>query len=170
MSLIDLLFQQQLILISLGMVLLPLSIAVLMITLKAVRSIFAYRRTMAVKRRQHKTERAEQDRATAMVSDLVDEDDVFTDEDDLPVTDAVIHQVKAEDTPEEIAPDEASENKEQSDAPTGAMQDILNSVFVDDEANERFEVLLRDAQDISATDLAMFARRIADELDTRVAS
>lgn len=180
MSLIDLLFQQQLILISLGLGLLPLVLAALMVLVKAIRGLIAtisQRRAAAKQRRQQRIEQqAEENRAAAMLDGLVDEDELLDADDDLPAGEAVIHQVKVGDAPEAGAEAEGDEEGEEGeehsseDAPTGAMQDILNAVFVDEEADARVEVLLQDAQDIAAADLAVFAQNIADELDARAAS
>lgn len=175
MSLIDLLFQQQLIVISLGLVLLPLGLAALMVLVKAIRSLSAAisQRRIAVKqRRQQRIEQQAQENRAAAMLDGFDEP-VWDEEDDLPVDEAVIHRVKAPDAPEATEAGEEgaeSEKNHEGDAPAGVMQDILNSVFVDEEADARVEVLLADAQDITAADLAVFARTIADELDVRAAS
>lgn len=56
-------------------------------------------------------------------------------------------------------PEESTEEK-----PDDAVQDILNSVFVDDESNALMETLLAGTEDIPAEELLTFARQIADGL------
>lgn len=57
-----------------------------------------------------------------------------------------------------------SSEESNEEKPDDAVQDILNSVFVDDEANALMETLLSGTEDISAKEVLTFARQIADEL------
>ncbi len=68
---------------------------------------------------------------------------------------AVVEPV-AEAQPEEAASEDAN-----------SMQDILNSVFADDESASRYEVLLRDIEPITADELLEMANKIAAQLRAR---
>lgn len=198
MSLIDLLFKQQLILISLGLVLLPLGIAIGMVMIKVLRAVIAQQKAAAVKRRQQKAARAakakaqakaraKRNRAEAMVDELMGDEFDEVDDDDLPVEEVVVKRVSAEaplpvtknapiktvSAEGEAEATEANGDNAQSDSgdnSENAMQSILDDVFVDDEASERYEVLLSETENINATDLAAFANRIAQQLEERLAS
>lgn len=47
---------------------------------------------------------------------------------------------------------------------SSAMQDLLSSVFTDEEANARYQVLLADSGGISASDVLALCRQIAAQL------
>ncbi len=68
------------------------------------------------------------------------------------------------------APEEVAEAEENAEAKSGEfepetdLQNLLNSVFTNDEQNERFAVLLRDTEVISAETLLALARKVAADL------
>lgn len=59
--------------------------------------------------------------------------------------------------------EEEPEDEEESGTPSD-IQSILNDVFVDDEAMERYDVLVGDAEEIDMDTLAQFAADISDRL------
>ncbi len=67
------------------------------------------------------------------------------------------------------APEEASETEDKPDEfePATDLQNLLDSVFSNDEQNERFDVLLRDTENISAEALLALARQVAADLSAR---
>jgi pyruvate/2-oxoglutarate dehydrogenase complex dihydrolipoamide acyltransferase (E2) component len=65
-------------------------------------------------------------------------------------------------TPEVPPPVEQLE--ESAETTVSDMQDILSSVFMDDEADSRHAVLMRDVEVTSAEELLAFAQKIADKL------
>ncbi len=74
-------------------------------------------------------------------------------------TEAPVQQVAAEETTAEASETESTERSAASD-----VQDILDSVFVNDEEDSRYEVLLRGIEVVSSDELLAMATRIAAEL------
>lgn len=75
----------------------------------------------------------------------------------------------AEGAAEASSEEEKSEEEEKSseDVVASAMQDILDSVFVDDDVSGRYDVLLQGIEVGSAEELLTMASRIAAELGTK---
>ena len=76
----------------------------------------------------------------------------------------------AEGTAEAASEEEKSEEEKEKSAGEGvasAMQDILDSVFVDDDVSGRYDVLLQGIEVGSAEELLTMASRIAAELGTK---
>ena len=71
--------------------------------------------------------------------------------------------LEEDDDEEEEAEEEEPETEEQSSTPSD-IQSILNDVFVDDEAMERYQVLVGDSAPVDAESLAAFAEEIAQSL------
>lgn len=69
----------------------------------------------------------------------------------------------AVDVPTATPPQEQTEETPETDSASD-MQDILSSVFMDDEADSRHAVLMRDVEVPNAEELLEFARKIASEL------
>ncbi len=84
---------------------------------------------------------------------------------------AEVEETSDSDTDEEEDEDDAEAEgespqsaEEDSDTPSD-IQSILNDVFVDDEAQERYQVLVGDAEPLDARLLAQFADEIAERLE-----
>lgn len=158
MSFIDLILKQDLILISLGFVLLPLFLAVGMVFFRAVRAMITRMKAAQLKRKQEKkVRRSAKPQPVQHFTDDPYRDVIEDDEENRigkPLNDEEVDEIEEEQA--ETATAEATV--------TNAMQDILNDVFVDDGTNERVEILLSEAEEITAQDLADFAERIAERL------
>lgn len=82
------------------------------------------------------------------------------------VTAALPPAAAPEAAPVPVTPPAAEEPAAAAEA-VSDIQDILDSVFVDEEANERFESLMRDVEVSSAEELRVLANRVAAELRAR---
>lgn len=76
-----------------------------------------------------------------------------------------VNKVETTEGEEEKKPEETKkEEKSAGDTVSSAMQDILSSVFADDEANARYDTLLEDTEKVDASELAVFCQQISDQL------
>ncbi len=79
---------------------------------------------------------------------------------------AAADEASAEETPAAEAETEEEKQEEETGVPASAMQDILNSVFVDDEVDSRYDVLLQGVEVGSAEELLTMATKVATDLRT----
>jgi hypothetical protein len=80
-----------------------------------------------------------------------------------------VNKVEAANIREEKKPaGTKNEEKPSGETVSSAMQDILSSVFTDDEALARYETLLDGTEKIDASELAVFCQQISDQLRSRV--
>lgn len=103
----------------------------------------------------------------------VDESVEATDE--QPVAAAPVAVTTDAEAADETAADETEETEESTEeekkpdefSPETDLQNLLDSVFTNDEQNERYEVLLRDTEVVSAEALLTLARQVAGDLRAR---
>jgi hypothetical protein len=180
---IDIFLENQIILITLGLAVLPLIAAVLLLAIPRVRARVA---KMKEARKQARSEKhqlnAAQKKAKARAKKRkassaapMPTDDEYEDEQYEAETAAVSskRQSTSEARPEEAAELEDDESEYEDDELTeegevsGEMQSLLSNVFVDEEANARMEVLLSNTVEIEATDLLELCNQVADKLGTK---
>ncbi len=170
MSLLDFILEQRLVLISIGAVLVPLMIALAL-------WFVANLRKAAVRRARNRVREQEQ-RAVEMAehASSLDEEQEYS----APVRSrsakaaphagverapSVPHQAKAVPAAQVIQPTAENRPAEtQGNAVASGMQDLLTSVFSDEEKSARYAVLLRGLDYVNASDLAALCTQIADGL------
>lgn len=144
MSLLELILEQQLILISLGVVVVPLLLALLLWLVGLVRRVLQNRRTAATP--------VEEEATPAPVTASVE--DVFTDDE--------------EDTDDEA---EVTDDEEPEEDPkASAMQDILSSVFVDEEADAHYAALMDGLDPAELDDIRALADELSGQMGVRHAA
>lgn len=155
MSLMDFVLQQQLILISLGVVILPLVIALLV-------SIGGILRRVKTQRSQKR------DAITAQVQTIVNhlpaQEIATTIPAPQPTTEAT-----SEDDKETAKKEDAEEDNEQTTA-SNAMQDILTSVFVDEEADARYTALMDNEDPAHIDDVHILLLEVAEQMGIGIQS
>jgi hypothetical protein len=163
MSLLDIILGQKIILLTLGIALVPLLAAVLL-------SLIAHLR-------RHQTKRAARRKlAAALRSQVADNRRQTVPESDPEgaIEAAPAHSEQstaprqtAESTSqpdeEESEPDEETEAVE-GEVVSSAMQDLLTSVFGEDDAHAQYEVLLEGLEPVSAADLAALSQELLNQL------
>ncbi len=166
MSLIDMILEQRLILVSIGAVLVPLLLAVVLWL--AVKF-----RAASVKRARRKALRQEA-RAAASVSAAESQLDAAPAklQPAQPRKAAQAVQPLASQAQAKSAPvvqttamtNETSSSESRDNPVSTAMQDILSTVFSDEEKMARYEVLLSGLDNVPASELAMLCDRVAEGL------
>lgn len=139
---LEFVLEQNLILISCGLGLAPLLLAGIVILVAYIRYV-QNQRTLARTMARIQTD-------AELTPDVLELEEVtFEDE---PVTEV------------ETVEEEKDETQKPEDKPADAMQDILSTVFEDDEANARFEVLLKATKPVAMIDLAGLCTEIVGAL------
>lgn len=140
--------EQPLIIASLAMSVLPLLLVVLILFARAIQAL-------VVRVRARRAQRAKADE----VDNLLLEVDAAPQEPPVPV----ISPISSE--PNLLEPDE----DEQEDVLSSAMQELLTSVFDDEEHHKRSEAILSDLRHIDISDLAAACANVARRLKARSA-
>lgn len=155
MSIIDLIMENQLIVLSITIGLLPLVLAILIVLLPRIRQLF---RRIKLAREAKALEQASRLQSTSEHHsrhhvEQIDLDLVESDADD-----------ESDDTEEEAREEEQAEGESETPAENNAMQDLISSVFEDSGALEKFEVLLEEAQIVDIDSLLNLSQEIANQL------
>lgn len=159
MSIIDLIMENQMIILSLGIGLLPLLLAAFLFMKPRISKFF---RGIKQRRQLAKQEAiAHSDNRARKNLDVDAFQQVIADEDETSDAVAEDHVDEDEDEQEEENPETAVAEESQKD---NAMQDLLSSVFEDTGALEKFEVLLSDATPIDSEELLELCNEIANGL------
>lgn len=150
-SLLELITQQKIILISLGLVALPLVLALLLLLLEVIGKL-----------RRYLSQRRTEKRAAQIVQTD------FEDDDDLPEIDpAILALVTAPAVSVSVMTSKlpvAVENPQNTvSGASSGMNDLLASVFIDEDANDRYEILMRDVEPITTHNLVHLCQVIASE-------
>jgi hypothetical protein len=160
MSLIEMVQQNQLILISFGVALLPLFIGLLYLTVvnlhKLVTALWMRLKTRRAARALAGVEHTPDMDLTDLVDDL---DELELEEvEEIPAPEAApsLQQTLSAETTSESQASEAENS--------GGMQDLLNSVFTDDELFAHYERMSEGLDPVDAEDLAEFSDAIAARL------
>ena len=104
-------------------------------------------------------------RVVEVEEEEADDADAVSDEDEQP---AVAASTEAEAPPLPVLPAAPPEpEKPAENELTSDIQDILDSVFVDEEANARYEALMRHIEVSTVEELVALANRVAGELRAR---
>lgn len=165
MSIIERMAEQQIIVISLLVTLIPFALAALLVLLRISRKFVKRLKQTRVRKRVARKQ-------AALLTDEGYVDDEYEDdpysEDEMqyeaapPVSEAEIKEnVDEEDDPEDD-PEEDSEETEDSEEVSSEMMDLLNDVFVDEESLQRIKVLLQDSEDITAAELLTMTKNVAE--------
>jgi biopolymer transport protein ExbB/TolQ len=163
MSLLDIILGQKIILLTLGIALVPLLAAVL---LSLIAHLRRYQTKRAVRRKLAaalRSQVAENRRQTVQESDPEEAIEAAL----TRVERSATPRQAVEDTPqpdeEESEPDEETEAVE-GEVVSSAMQDLLTSVFGEDDDHAQYEVLLEGLEPVSAADLAALSQKLLNEL------
>jgi len=140
--------EQPLIIASLAMSVLPLLLVILILFTRAIRALILLMRA-------RRAQRAKADE----VDDLLLEVDTTAEEPPVPVISPISS------SPNLPEPDE----DEQEDVLSSAMQELLTSVFDDEERHKRSEAILSDLRHIAMSDLAAACANVAHQLKARSA-
>jgi preprotein translocase subunit YajC len=173
MSLLDFIFEQKIVLVAVLFAIVPLVAALVLFVVVRVRRTMRKRAAMAQEQPSIQAD-------TGIIAQAGQEDVRQVQEDRLrgrpaqptqstqstPPTQA---SNPGDDTSGEVNPDEAEfqeeEEQEDEDAVSSAMQDLLSSVFNDDEAEARYAVLLKGLDAVDITHLAALTSQIARQLN-----
>mgnify|MGYP005840306787 CR=1 FL=1 len=195
MSISEIILGNQIIVVSIGIAFLIMLMAVVLALLPRLRRIATAVKQARAARQSHapakRRRRANEDELledTALANSGIFEAAVTPDAGGQP-TPAKIHVISASGslpiagakaipaggtvpTPAPAVPPavEASQSQSQDQPVSDAMSDILSSVFVDEEANARYQVLLQGVNDIAAADLAAWCENVAAQLRARSAA
>ncbi|MBZ0296209.1 MAG: hypothetical protein K8L99_26860 [Anaerolineae bacterium] len=151
MSLLELILDQQLIVITLGAAAGLLLIAVLAIVGMRVRALVM--RLRAKKSKKKAIEKARRQRAIAHRAAANEE-----------VVETAAANKQGEAGSAEADEEDEDEDEEEEPAIPPGMQDILSNVFADDQAASRYEALLKGTEPIDMDELAAFTQQIAARL------
>ncbi len=161
MTVVDMIVAQKMILMSIGLAAAPLLAA-------GVLSLVARLRRSAAKRARARL-RAEAraaarqaliDAQAAENAALAESASLALAPDSSPPTDAAAPAVVAQDAPDQPAQEEG----EQAASGSPEIQNILSSVFVDDEASNRLEALLAELPEVDASQLVTMSAQIAQQM------
>jgi hypothetical protein len=145
MSLLELILQQRLILASIGFAAALMAMALLLL--------------IVIRMRKFAAKRAVQRQAI----DVVTADEEVTSPAPM-ITTVSKAVVNLPSKPTPVIGAATTTSTQQEAEPDKAMQDLLNSVFVDEEALERYQVLLKGTSDIDIQDLATLSQNIVVRL------
>ena len=164
MSLIDLILERQIILISVTAALIPLALALLLVIVRR----FQRYRVHRAERRQAAQEEAVRVAVAAEMSRRDAEGAIEEEPDDLASAPAMPFSLPAPaptaSMPPPPAPVAAPTGSGGGASGGGDIQSVLSTVFVDEETSKRHETLLHEAQPIDTAELAELANRIAGSL------
>ena len=159
MSLLDLIFEQKIIVISVLAALIPLCTALVLLTIRGIRRMLRRRAERRIARENAAAEaialqRAEAEQAATAASSVQA----------AAVTKPEMRPHKPEAQPaKEETPSAPPDGEQQSDE----MQSLLASVFGDVEEDGRFEALLRGAEPVNIDDLVELSQTVAGQLRAR---
>lgn len=160
MSLLDLILEKQIVVMSIGFALIPLLLAVLLVAGRRLRRVIAaYKQrraeaTLLKAAQQEEQRQRKQQRASAR--------QVVTLEEEVAVP--VVPKAKS---PVQEVPQEEAQKEEETLSPE--MQDILSSVFGDEESSAQYEILLADLGDVEIDDLLVLCNEVAGQLQVEPA-
>jgi hypothetical protein len=155
MSLFEIIFSQKIILISIVIALLPLLAAIALALIARLQQFNAERKA----RRRRARARQMSERLADVPTDAPKKLEAVA-QPQAPAKPALTRQTaEASEQGEQAGGQASTEN-----TPSSAMQDILSSVFVDDESSSQYEVLLEGAEEISASQLLTLCNQIAEKL------
>lgn len=159
MSLIDLILQESLILLVFGMALFLLLSAVSLVLMARWRQARVRRaRRQAAQQTQLHLDLAKLAEVEAAALAAADADNTDDGADNADNTENAEEAVAA------AAEATETSSQAQSDKPASAMQDLLTSIFADDQKADRYAVLLKDTEQIEIDDLLNLTQRVADRL------
>lgn len=171
MSLFNLILENQRIMLALGAALTPLVLALVLWFALSVRRFAAAQAARRAARREARFLAMHRPPAEAQEQDPSDEPQAIPAADHAPVAvprprpaqaAALVGSESVEDEKDEQTTDEAAEGG--GEVVSSAMQDLLDSVFGDEEYTNRFEHLMDELDDIQAADLARLSDEIAAQL------
>lgn len=160
MSIIERLAEQQIIVISLLVTLIPFALAALLVVLRIVRKLVnRLKQARAEKRMARQQETL---LANAEYMDDEYDDDMLLSDEEMQYEAVPNLPVAEEETDETVDDDEESGDEDDSEEASSEIMQLLNDVFVDEESLQRYEVLLQDSEEITADELVTMVKYVAE--------
>ncbi|MBZ0301538.1 MAG: hypothetical protein K8J31_17460 [Anaerolineae bacterium] len=167
MSLIDLILEQKLIVISVAAALIPLFVAIVLILRKRVRRMVKQR---ALTRAEKALQVAAIARSGAVSADQLDAMALEAHQQVVPEVSvqAPASPPSAATPANPVQAEAAPAQKPDQEQPAGAMQSLLSSVFGEGAVDHHRDVLLQKTETIDMAELAAFCSAVADQLHAYV--